>query len=403
MRIGIIGAGAAGMTAAIIAKRNGADVTLIEHMPRIGKKILITGSGKCNLSNADMDISHFHSENIEFVADIFRKCSPSEALSFLKSIGIFTKDRNGYLYPLSEQASVVLDCFRFELRDIGVKIITDTHVKTIKHKNNVIMLNTDKENFVFDKVIVCCGSKAYKNTGSDGSGYILAKETGHNIIKPLASLTYFNCEENFFPSIAGIRTKALINLFVNNNKTASEVGELQITKNGISGIPVFNLSYIASKSIDADKKTVAEVDFLPDYNFDDVKSVISKRIKNYKDRPLEELFSGIFHKNLGNLFIKLQGLKLSDKCGGLKEKDIVKLTGLIKCLPLKISSCGGFDNSQVCSGGVDTKDLTLNLESKNIPGLYFAGEIIDVNGDCGGYNLTWAFCSGILAGNSSSL
>jgi len=399
MNIGIIGAGAAGMAAAITAKRNGADVTLFEHMPRIGKKILITGSGKCNLSNSDMDISHFHSDNMEFVAEIFKKCTPGEALSFLKSIGIVTKNRNGYLYPYSEQASVVLDCFRFELRDLNVNIITDTHVDIVKMKNNSMLVITDKGDYVFDRVIITCGSKAYKNTGSDGSGYKIAGELGHNIITPLSALTYFNCDENFFPSIAGIRTKANVIIECNNKSIASETGELQITKNGISGIPVFNLSFLASKYIYEGKSVNAVLDFLPDYSYEEVKELINERIKLYDNRCIEELLTGVFHKNLGSLFLKQSGLKLSDKCNKLRENDADKIASVIKQFTLLIKSCGNFDNSQVCCGGIDTKEVDFNLESKNVPGVYFAGEILDVNGDCGGYNLTWAFCSGILAGN----
>lgn len=398
MNIGIIGGGAAGMMAAITASQGGADVTIIEHMPRIGKKILLTGSGKCNISNDDMDLCHFHSsnDNNNLVNSVFSAVSPESMLEQLVEMGLMMKNKNGYLYPYSDQASSVLDVLRFCLRDRNIEVFIETEVKRIVPKNGGFVLErtSDFPNLFFDKIIICTGSAAYRNTGSDGSGYKLCKNLGHNIIKPLSALTYLNCKETFFSSIAGIRTIARVEVC-----GKSETGELQITKTGISGIPVFNLSYLASKALDAGEKVYASVDFMPGESVEDFEQIMNNRIKAFSSRPLEELFIGIFHKNLGNCIIKESGIrhKLTDLCSSLSEEEIRSICLKVKKFVVSVEECGSFDNSQVLCGGVDTLEVSDTLESKIHNGLYFAGEVLDINGDCGGYNLTWAFCSGIAA------
>ena len=401
MKIGIIGGGASGMLAAIAAAKVGAKVTIIEHMPRIGKKLLLTGSGKCNISNEDMDISHFHGNDLTLLKEVFKECPVDKTLSFLEELGLYLKNRNGYLYPYSEQASAVLDVLRFALRDLGVEIIPQIEISEIAKQKNFVVY-TNEGQFNFDKLILCCGSKSYASTGSDGSGYTLAKKFGHNIIKPLSALTFLNCKENFYSSIAGIRTKANVSVIADNKMLADETGELQITKTGISGIPVFNISFLVAKSLDSGHRLKAIIDFLPDVSVNEIDQMLETRIKSFPNRTLEELFTGILHKNLGNLIIKRCDVKLSMKFNEIaKNKELLaKIIEMTKSFDTVIESTGGFDNSQVLSGGVDTTQVKSNLESKLVDGLYFAGEILDINGDCGGYNLTWAFTSGIVAGRN---
>ena len=403
MNIGIIGGGPAGIAAAITAHNNGANVTIIEHMSRIGKKLLLTGSGKCNISNVDMDYSHFHSGNMEFVDSIFKECPPQETLSFLKSLGLLVKNRNGYIYPYSEQASSVLDILRFALRDLEISVKTDTSIKDIINRESKFIVRTSDEELIFDRIIMCCGSKSYKKTGSDGSGYDIAKHLGHTITKISPALTYLNCEGDFWGSIAGIRTKAKISLKDTNNCIiGEETGELQITKTGISGIPVFNLSHLVSGSLHS-REIWANIDFLPDYDVCEVYKMLAYRIEQFPLRSSEELLTGVVNKNLGTFIIKKCGIKLNIKCSDIRRKDIDAVCKALKSFCVKVISTGDFDNAQVCKGGVDTSMVKSTLESSIVSGLYFAGEILDVNGDCGGYNLTWAFCSGILAGRNCSI
>lgn len=399
MEIGIIGGGAAGMTAAIEAARLGAKVTIFEHMPRIGKKLLLTGSGKCNISNIQMDTSHFHGSGISFIDDLFSKCPKEEVYNFLSYLGIVMKDRNGYLYPYSENAASVLDSFRFALRDLKVNILTEVNITKIESKNGIFKINFNESSLTFDRIILACGSKSYKNTGSDGSGYDLAKRFGHKIIKPLPALTSLNCKEDFYPSIAGIRTKAKISLFSKDvvNSIYEEVGELQINKTGISGIPVFNSSFRVAQLLEKKELPFMVIDFLPDYSEEDLKNILINRIENFPNRNIEELMTGILNKNLCLLLLRLCGFKMDNIIKSLNDKDILKLIKLIKSFKTNISSTGNFESSQVTCGGVDCDSISNCLQSKLINGLYFAGEILDVNGDCGGYNLHFAFMTGLIA------
>ena len=390
------------MAAAITASDNGGNVTLFEHMPRIGKKLLMTGSGKCNISNEDMDLCHFHSADCELtlVKSVFSKISATEMLDFLSHLGLLTRNRNGYIYPYSEQASQVLDVLRFSLRDRNIRTCTECEIKGISSNKGRLAVefeNDKSENF--DKIIIATGSCAYKSTGSDGSGFALCSELGHHVVKPLPALTYLAVEDKFIVSLAGIRTHAKVSIC-----GSSETGELQLTKNGISGIPVFNLSFRASKRLDLGEKVIAEVDFLPEISEDSLRLELTKRCKMLSVRPVEELLVGILHKNLCNVIMKESSLRheLSQKCCLLSEEEIGAIAGKIKHFMFRIKANGGFDNSQVVAGGVDTTEITDCLESKRVSNLYLAGEVLDVNGDCGGYNLTWAFCSGIVAANAAT-
>lgn len=398
MKIAVIGAGAAGMIAAVTAKSKGAEVTIYEHMPRIGKKLLLTGSGKCNISNDDMDLSHYHSEDesLHLVKNVFAHVSKEDVIKTFENLGLITKNKRGYIYPFSEQASSVLDVLRFSLRDSLVEVITDVDISSIDINDNgqFLIMSSLSASDCYDKIIIATGSCAYRQTGSDGSGYNFAKRFGHSIVKPLPALTPLICEGDFFASVAGIRTYAKVTIC-----DISETGELQLTKTGISGINVFNLSYLAAKALDKGENVFADIDFLPDINSDDLKELMKRRIRENPSRTIEELFIGILHKNLGIVLIKKSDVyhKLNDRVSNLSEKEILSVCDTVKCFKIPVYKCSGFDNSQVVCGGVNCLEINDNLESKKTPGVYFAGEVLDVNGDCGGYNLTFAFASGIYA------
>ncbi len=403
MNIAVIGGGASGMIAAITARRLGADVTVFEHMPRMGKKLLLTGSGKCNLSNTDMDISHFHGGDIKVISSVLTKCPPEETRQFFEGLGIFFKDRGGYLYPYSEQASSVVDVLRFTVRDLDIEVYTDVDIRMIDKNDAGFVILTGDSRFTADAVILCCGSSANRNTGSDGSGYALSKKLGHNVIKPLPALTYLLGDESFYPSIAGIRTKAGISLYARKDyKTdyellASETGELQLTKSGISGIPVFNLSHHAVKALDEGKNVKAVIDFLPDVEKSQMNDFLKRRIEAMPKRCADEMFIGLFAKPLGICICKRCRIDLKAECASLDEKDINELSRMIKGFETVITGSGDFESSQTVQGGVDLAEIKENLESAIVPGLFFAGELLDVHGDCGGYNLQWAQSSGMAA------
>jgi len=415
MNIAVIGGGASGMIAALCAAQAGAEVTIFEHMPRMGRKLLLTGSGKCNISNTDMDLSHFHSGCDDIVSKVLEKYPSQTTLSFFEKLGLFVKDKGGYLYPYSESASAVVDILRFAIRDCGIDVHTDVdikHIEKMKQSNDrnlegMFVITTANAKLSFDKIIICTGSCSNRNTGSDGSGYKIAKSFGHSIIEPLPALTYLNCEEDFYTSLAGIRTSCTVSLFskdVNKDSTllGKEYGQIQFTKKGISGICVFNLSHLAVKSLRSGEKVIAMLDLLPDVSWAEINDFITNRIENIGDRTIEELFIGLLAKPLGICIAKRLNLNLKDKCSSIKGEKVLDLCKMIKDFETVVVSYGDIESSQVIQGGVDMSEVKETLESKIVSGLYFAGEILDVNGDCGGYNLQWAASSAMCAGGEAA-
>lgn len=404
MKVCIIGGGAAGLVAAIQAAGDGYEVTILEHMDRVGKKILSTGNGKCNLTNVDQGAEHYHGTHPDFAVRVFEQCKYSTTLRFFTDLGIYTKNRNGGLYPYSEQASAVLDVLRMEIAELGVRVFCNIEVEKIEHKDlfYVHTVRTDKEKkrdvYQFDRVILATGGKAAKMTGSDGSGYRLAAELGHRIIEPLPALVQLRSSQQFFKSIAGIRCEAGLSLYVDDVYICAERGELQLTDYGISGIPVFQLSGCAARALYEKKMVKVQIDFMPDMPaVGDLKEFLAHRVATTPNKLLSELLIGMFHKNLCMLFIKTCGLKSTRKSSELTIEEVSTLARSIKQFDVSISKTNSFEQAQTCSGGVDTAELKDTLESKIVPGLFFAGEMIDINGDCGGYNLQWAWSTGMLA------
>lgn len=420
MNIGIIGGGASGMMAAITAARRGHKVTIIEHNARVGKKILSTGNGRCNYTNVDMSLKHFHGGDKAFIDSVLRAFDQKKTVEFFNELGVFPKEKNGCIYPYSEQASAVLDCLRNEIIRLNIDVETECNTKEIAKitdidakkmvkasgnnpvefsQGDVFRVTTDKGIYLFDKLIIAAGSMAQEKTGSDGSGYKLAKLLGHTVRKPLPALCSLKCEESFFKSIAGVRCSASVKLLVDDVEKKADTGELQLTDYGISGIPVFQISYLASRAIEKGLKVSAAIDFMPDAeSLDDLYDIITERIRNNSERTMDELLIGLFHKNLCVLFNKAAGIEQKTICGEVRNTDINRLCKIIKNFKVNVVSTNTFDNCQVCSGGIKLDEINNNLQSNIIRGLYFAGEILDVNGDCGGYNLQWAWSSGYVAG-----
>ncbi len=397
MKVGIIGGGAAGMTAAITAAKNGFDVTILEHQKRIGKKILVTGNGRCNLTNIDQHISHYHGAEREFAGEVFASFDYKETIAFFTKLGLYTKNKNGCLYPYSEQASSVLEVLRMELKRLGVIVLTECNVTNI-HKEDKFFLDTNQGCFSFDRIIIAAGSKAAPQTGSDGSGYKLAKSLGHHIRKPLPALVQLRSKEPYFKRLTGIRTEACLTIYCNHKKAGSERGELQLTGYGLSGIPTLQLSYLASMALDKKEKVIVEIDFIPDMDSTVLRHFLMDRIQMCPNKTAEEFLIGVLHKNFASFFIELCGIKQNTVVGNFSSKQIEKLSLIMKKFEVPIDSVNSFQEAQICCGGVDTTQLKPTLESKLINGLFFAGEIIDIHGDCGGYNLQWAWSSGTVAG-----
>lgn len=397
----VIGAGPAGIMAAITAARKGAKTALLEHNDRIGKKILSTGNGKCNMTNLRLDKTCYRSDSGTDYFQAFSQFGPQDTIKFFEDMGMITKNKNGYVYPNSEQAASVLDVLRFEVEAQHIDVICECKIISCT-KERRFRIKSDKETYISDSLIVACGSKAYPKTGSDGSGYDIAKSFGHKIIRVIPALVQLRCQENFFREISGVRTDAQVSLIHDGNIVASDRGELQLTDYGISGIPVFQVSRYAADLIYSNKECYADIDLLPDMSINQVKELIHKAVSVRPERVLPEAMTGILNKKLLNMLIKNAGIPLNRPCGEVRKDKIDRLAQMVKKLRVTINQVNGFDNSQVCAGGVSLSQInTASMESTIINKLYFAGEILDVDGICGGYNLQWAFTSGYIAGMNS--
>lgn len=378
-RIIIVGAGAAGMLAAIHAKTKDNQVILIERNTNCGKKILITGNGKCNYLNDDFNISHYRSDNLEFLENIITEENKKILISEFKKIGIEPKIKNGYYYPMSNTSISIQNALLLTLKQKGIEIITNTTITDIKKINNKFILN---DKFTCDKLIIAAGSSACPKCGTDGTIYDALKPLGLKIKKPLPALVQLKSEGKFLKEWAGIRCDCELSLYENDKLIKKSIGEVQLTDYGISGICTFQLSSDCIRGLDSGKKEVIKMNFLPDIK--DFDTFYLNRVKLLKGRNDIELFEGLINYKL--LYVLFKHNK------NIKEA--------LTSFSLEITGYNGFDKAQVASGGIKLTEINDNFECKNIKDLYIIGEALDVDGDCGGYNLAFAFLSGIIAGES---
>lgn len=390
------------MMAAILAARNGADVTILEGNDRVGKKILSTGNGRCNLGNLNFGPGMYSTRSPECLNVWLEQFSTNDIIEYFRDFGLLTKQKNGGLYPVSEQASSVLDALRFELaRNPGIRVMTGCKVDRIRRDEgrNRILLWSGGDRFSFDRVILACGGRAAPNTGSDGSGYRLAEMLGHGMVPVVPALVQLKCREDWFKSVAGVRCDAEIMLEESASGNVAERGELQLVDYGISGIPVFQLSGRVNYILREKKEVELKIDFLPDFVKEDFPGKLMRaRMPVESCGTVEEYFNGVLHRKLMTLLIKLAGLRPGEPAGDADTGKIRKVYELCRELKVHVTGSNSFEHAQVCAGGVPLDELTDKLESRKVPGVFFAGEILDVDGRCGGYNLQWAWCSGYLAG-----
>lgn len=403
-RVGIIGGGAAGMMAAITAARQGAEVTILEGNDRVGKKILATGNGKCNLGNRRLSAEEYYTDRPELLEGFLKQFDTEDTISFFQGLGLLLKDKNGYLYPASEQAAAVLDVLRYELAGLGIKVVTECKITEITSvgEGTQICVASSRKSFAFDSVVIACGGKAAPKTGSDGSGFKLAKQLGHKILPTVPALVQLRCSENYLKAVSGVRADALISVLKNGECVAEERGELQLTDYGISGIPVFQLSRTVNYILKEQSEVEIHVDFLPDYSPEEYRLLQIGRNLLQSGRTVEEFFAGMLHKKLMLQFIKMAGLKPGEPMETADVAAVERVFSLCRKWQLHVNGHNSYDNAQVCAGGVSLEEVTPGLESRRAHGVFFAGEILDVDGRCGGYNLQWAWCSGYLAGKGAA-
>lgn len=401
--ITIVGGGASGLMAAVTAASAGAEVTLLEQNDRVGKKLLSTGNGRCNYTNLHQEPSCYHSENASFPWGIVRQFDAPETVAFFRELGIEPKSRDGYLYPNSDQASSVLDVLRMECRRLQVILRTGCRCTEIRPGKTGFRLKTSSGTIPAGRVVLASGSPASAIAGSDDSGYTLARSLGHRIVPVVPALVQLKCREDFYKSISGVRVQGEAAILVNGECIARDRGEIQLTGYGISGIPVFQVSGAAAAALHEGKPVKAVLDFMPELGWDAFLAFLKERIQNRPEKTLEEFFVGLFPKKLWDLWIRLSRIPRSQTVGTLQDGQLETLARLIRQFETVVAGTNPFSQAQVCRGGIDTRDVDpRTLESRLVPGLYFAGEILDVDGLCGGYNLQWAWSSGHVAGKEAA-
>ncbi|MDR2044836.1 MAG: NAD(P)/FAD-dependent oxidoreductase [Clostridium sp.] len=404
----VIGGGASGMTAAITAAREGCRVTLYEAGERLGRKLLATGNGKCNLGNLRLSRQDYYGKQPERVEACLERFSTEDTVRFFAGLGLLLKEKSGYLYPLGAQAAAVLDVLRYEIQDLGILVRTGCKIDFLRK-------SPGKESFIVgfqgqraehDKVILACGGKAAPKTGSDGSGLELAGALGHTIVATVPALVPLKCREGYCKALAGVRAEGEVRIWEGEEELACETGEIQFTEYGLSGIPVFQLSRIVNYRLldpqPRSRELKALIDFLPGESMEQTRERLTRRLLFQGGRTAEEFFTGILHKKLMSVFLKLAGVKPGALVADLDRERLWEVFCLCRRFPMRISASLSYDHAQASAGGVDLEELTDELESRKVPGLYFAGEILDVDGKCGGYNLHWAWCSGSLAGTAAA-
>lgn len=403
-KIAVAGGGAAGMMAAVQAAYAGAHVTVYERNDRVGKKILSTGNGKCNFSNEVMNAGCYYGSGISRIDSVYGKFGVAETKAFFRGLGMRIRERNGYLYPASGQAATVLDVLRFEMERLGIRVCTGCRVDQIEQRTGRLAVGTaERGKEEYDAVILSCGGKAAPKTGSDGLGFTLARQLGHRIVPTVPALTALRCEEKFFKQVSGVRCDAGLTLYIEEEPVCTVRGELQLTDYGISGIPVFQFSRSVAYALREKKGTEVAIDFMPDEGDTEYASFWAGRWAGQKERTMEQFVTGIVHKKVGLLLLKLSGIKETELAGEISVSRREKLKKLFRSLRVHVKGTNSFEQAQVCAGGVDFAEVTDQLESVKAPGVFFAGEILDIDGICGGYNLQWAWSSGAVAGRAAAM
>lgn len=399
--IAIIGGGASGLIAASVAARNNNKVIVFEKRSICGKKILVTGNGRCNYWNSDQDMKHYYSNNKEVLEKINTDDNRREVLNFFDRLGIIPYIKNGYYYPYSKEASTVKNALLEEAIRNNVEIVTNFTVKNVKKENGVFIINQKEENIKVDSVILATGSLAYYKDEEAKIGYEIAKSFGHDIVKVLPSLVQLKAEGAFFKEWAGIRSDVIITINSGDEKLKEEEGEILLTDYGISGICVFNISGIAARLIDGKKDVVVKINFIPWYEENNFVTFLDDRQKKVTNLTIGQLLEGFLNSKLVKVLLKLTGISRDKYWQELSNVEKELIVNSIQDFSLKITGTNSFDKAQVCSGGVRLSEINpYTMESKKEKGLYIIGELLDVDGDCGGYNLGFSFLSGIIAGKS---
>ena len=392
----VIGGGASGMMAAIHSASLHNKVLLIEKNKKLGKKLSVTGNGKCNLTNEHISLKEYHNCYPEQMNEILSNYDTQKILDYFESIGLHCKNKNGYYYPLSGQAAVVVQLLEAELLRNSVSVMTETEVCDVKIVNtNQFTVLTDKGIFESSGLIISSGGQAAPVYGSNDFGYRLLKSLGHTIKETSPALVQLNVKEKYIKKLSGVRFDAEISLETEDKKKYNDSGEIIFTDTGVSGIPVFQISRYT------DSHSVLHIDAIPSYSHNEIETLLKKSVSHNKDLSLEYLMRGFCNHKLVYYLLLEAGFNPEERCSSLSDKDLIRMVSLFKNIRMSITGRKGFESAQVTKGGVPFNEINpKTMESVIIKNLYVTGELIDVDGICGGYNLHFAWASGMIAGKA---
>lgn len=393
-KLAIIGAGASGLCAAIEAKKANPhiQITVFDRMQKSAKKILATGNGRCNFTNNDLSLKHFYG-NSDFLKSILLS-DYSDIKDFFKKLGVLPYEEDGRIYPRSQQASTIKDALLKGVESRNTSIKTEYQINQIQKSKNGFVINGE----YFDSVIICGGGKAASVHGSDGSCYKLAESLGHTLTPLHPALCGLVISDKDLNLLKGVRAESEAKLYSGKNLLGSEEGEIQFTDKAISGIPVMNLSHLCENK----KNLKLDLDLCTEIDERDLFNHIKQGVTNSPDIEFETVLNGIVNLKLGFAVMNRSGIKSQTKCKSINDFQIKEAVKQLKCFEINIKSAKSFDNAQVTKGGINTNEISSEtMMSKKADGLFLCGEILDIHGDCGGYNLHLAFTTGRIAGNSA--
>ena len=385
------------MAALTAAEDHSNRVVLLERQQRVGRKLLATGNGRCNLTNIGATAANYHGEQPDFVRPALRQLPPTELLALFRTFGLLTvTESSGRVYPLSDSASSVLDVLRFQLAQRSVELRCACPAREIRLEKGSFVVATDEEKLFADRLVVACGGAAGKKLGGVTDGYELLAPLGHKRTKLYPSLVQLVTDPDYPRALKGVRADAALRLLRGKSCLGETRGEVQFTERGVSGPAAFDLSRAVSTGGEG---LFLLLDFLTDYTEIQLRSLLIARRESLPDLDAAELLTGVVHNRLGKMLLRYSGVDTHKRVGDLNDRELSHVADACKNFRLPLRGTEGFDNAQVTAGGLRTADFAPEtMQSRLVPGLYVCGELLDIDGDCGGYNLQWAWASGRLAG-----
>jgi predicted Rossmann fold flavoprotein len=392
----IIGAGAAGLVAAISCARAGHDVLLLEQNSKIGKKILVSGNGKCNIDNKYISSNRFHGQNPDFIKEVLKEYDFNVVEKFFTSIGLeLIEGKEGKMFPMSLQANSVVELLEYEAKRSGVEILCECSVTSIEKEANTFILETAQGNKTATKLLLASGSPAAPQLGGSNSGYAFAKKMGHSLVPRHPSLVQLCSEENWVKACAGVKIAGNVQLYANGDYITEKKGDLLFTNYGISGLAILDISREVSTRLANYDYCELNLDLMPELSKEKLTNLLLNRIQKESTKPISLWLQGVLNKKLIHIILEQSKCKARTE-NELNRKEVGKLVYAMKNLKLSINDTKGFKGAEVATGGVNTVEVDpQTMQSKLVPNLYFAGEILDVDGDRGGFNFHFAWVSGL--------